>query len=350
MVILIVMAVLLLVAGKADAVSAGIGAGLQLCGARLIPDLLPMTVLCAFAVRSGAAERLMRPMRAVTERAFHLPAPAGGVIFTALIGGYPVGAQGVRALRARGVLTTEQGDCMMRFCICAGPGFAVQTVGTLFGSRALGAELYAAQAISALILGLMFRPRTRPAARTDAAPVQPVLAAFTDAVADGAEGLIRLCAYVCLFAGLNRGIGAFAPEAARAFAIVSEVGSAMQAAQAMGRPIVAAFALGFGGLCVHAQLHGITHCPRGFIGFRILHGALTAAVWAIEWALIPVSVSVAAVTAVRLSPSNVLFSLSLLGTVAVCLASASSPAPSVYGRKLQNLFHRSACNFRPHPL
>ena len=120
-----------------SAVGDGLRDGLTACGAQLIPSLFPMMALCGLFVRCGAAEAVGRALAGPMRR-IGLPGAAGSVVLTAMIGGYPVGAQGIRTLRDRGALTDAQAAYMMRFCVCAGPGFGAMT-GSLFGSPALGA-------------------------------------------------------------------------------------------------------------------------------------------------------------------------------------------------------------------
>lgn len=311
----------------AGRIGGGIRTGLTVCGEMLIPSLFPMMVLCGFFVRCGAADAVGRLLAPVTRRLFHLPGCAGPVVLTAMIGGYPIGAQGVRTLLDRGALTRAEAAHMMRFCICAGPGFAVAFAGAgLFGSTVRGLLFYGAQVTAALALGIATRGPTPSAGKADA-PHEPPAQALTGAVTAAAQSMLALCAFVLLFAGLRAGLPDLnrLPVLRRALDLLLEVTGAVQAARAMGQPTAAAFALGFGGLCVHAQLRAICPvCPRGFFLWRLLHGAWTALLFAAGNALLPASATVlpaSAVPTVYASAGNGPFSAALLGMVAIFLLS-----------------------------
>ena len=140
--------------------AAGALAVLERCGSTLIPSLFPFLVLCGFAVRCGFAQRCGRLFAPLTRALFCLPGCTAAVILTAWIGGYPVGARGIRSLLDRGAITAEQAARMSCFCVGAGPGFLVAAVGEgIFHSTALGLLLLAAQLFSALILGVVSTPK-----------------------------------------------------------------------------------------------------------------------------------------------------------------------------------------------
>lgn len=306
------------------AVGDGLRDGLTACGAQLIPSLFPMMALCGLFVRCGAAEAVGRALAGPMRR-IGLPGAAGSVVLTAMIGGYPVGAQGIRTLRDRGALTDAQAAYMMRFCVCAGPGFGAMT-GSLFGSPALGAMMYGAQVLAAVLLAILTRPRRAPAVPRDSAappPAPPFAQALTDAVSAAAQAMTALCAYVLLFAGICGALDHFCPRRPAILLIgaLLEVTGGVRTARALGAPVLAAFLLGFGGLCVHAQLRAIYpgHVP-GFWISRVAHGALTAAIFAGLRMIFPQKGILPAV-APAMSAGNGAFSAALLVLTAVFLLS-----------------------------
>lgn len=308
------------------AVGNGLRGGLTVCGTQLIPSLFPMMTLCGLFIRCGAAETVGWVWAPLMRR-IGLPGAAGTVALTAMVGGYPVGAQGVYVLRRQGTLTDAQAAHMMRFCVCAGPGFAAM-VGAQFGRPGWGALMYGAEVLSAVLLAICMRPRQTSEAvcvriPQVSAPPRSFASALTDSVTAAAQAMCTLCAYVLLFAGIRGALADCVPNhpAVRLLGSLLEVTGGTETARALGSPVWAAFLLGFGGLCVLAQLRAAYpgRVP-GFWAARILHGALTAAIFAGCRALFPQTGALPAAAPVIATGNNA-FSAALLGLVAVFLLS-----------------------------
>jgi sporulation integral membrane protein YlbJ len=261
--------------------AAGAQAALERCGSTLIPSLFPFLVLCGFTVRCGFAQRCGRFFAPLTRILFCLPGCTAAVILTAWIGGYPVGARGIRSLLDQGAITEEQAARMSCFCVGAGPGFLVAAVGEgIFHSTALGLLLLAAQIFSALALGVVTgisarRKEGLPMEKAVAAHPEPAGEALVAAVADGTQAMLSLCAFVVLFgaflglcsqlrlpallAAALKPLGVPISAGIALLPVLLEVcsGTAAAAASAETAIFLTAFTLGWGGLCVHFQIFSI---------------------------------------------------------------------------------------------
>ena len=136
----------------------GARAGLEMCAKTVIASLFPFMILSETAQLSGIFGK-GRIARAVS-RLTGLGECAAGCILFAFIGGYPVGLRLIKREYESGGLSREDAKKMTAFCVNAGPGFIVNTVGAgIFGSAKAGAAVLfstAAASLTAAAFTLIF--------------------------------------------------------------------------------------------------------------------------------------------------------------------------------------------------
>ena len=293
-------------ASAADGAARGIG----YCVNILIPSLFPFMVLSTYLVKSGISHTLGRLLGPATRLIFHLPGCAAATIFMSMIGGFPVGARGIAALYEQGSISDRQAARMLCFCVNAGPAFVISVVGAgLMRSAKAGALLLLAQIAAATVLGVFLGISARAGEeKAPAAPAKACASPFITSTADAARGMLNMCSFVILFSvliSLLRETGA-----ARVFclfllrlglppvlcgsllSVLLEVTSGCFDTAALGgsTPLFA-FAVGWGGLCVHFQvLSCLTKIPFSrarFFLFQFLQGLLSAAFTALLFQLFP---------------------------------------------------------------
>ena len=278
--------------------------GLLFCAQILIPSLFPFMVLSSFVVNCGISGILSRFLAPVTKSFFRLPGSAGVTILLSMFGGYPVGARGIRTLLDRGLITREEGARMLCFAVGAGPAFVIFAVGcSLLHDVTMGIILFAAQAVTQLILGFASRflckNDTYKQNTPDKVKPMPLASAFVQSCADGVLGMLNLCGMVVLFSSLMgilqsggaqsmfenllTGCGVSKAAATSILPILFEVtGGCNRAANAGASYELMAFAIGWGGLCVHFQVYSaVGELPVKrllFTLFRVLQGALCAGI------------------------------------------------------------------------
>jgi sporulation integral membrane protein YlbJ len=285
--------------------------GLRFCGEILIPSIFPFMVLSAFVVKSGLAVRISAVMEPVTKRLFHLPGCTGATIILGLIGGYPSGARGIKALIERGDITPRQGERMLSFAVGAGPAFVISVVGSgLLGSGTAGILLFASQIIAAILIGILTghlypEKSSRRLTRKDTPAESDISSALVQSSADSVTGMLNMSAFVILFSSMltiikQSGvsdwitntlvtIGVPQSTASSLLSILLEVtGGCTEAARVGASPVLISFALGWAGACVHfqisASLSGIQFSRLHFTFFRFLHGVLAAGIsYALLW-------------------------------------------------------------------
>ena len=300
----------------------GVRTALTLCGELLIPSLFPALLAASFLLRSGAVRYWGMVLSPVTRRLWGLPGCSGGVFLLSMVGGYPIGARCIRHLMDSRQLTPGQGALLLRFCVGTGPGFAVSVVGCgLFGSLRMGLLLWGCQILAAFLLSLTCRSRenTLP----DAAVYAPEESILTGTVQDASAGILSLCGWVLAFCSIRSLLTLFPlPRTAElAVDLLAEVTVGVRTARILGSPAAAAFVLGWGGLCVHAQILSAGVRCRYFFLYRALHGTLAALLTAALLPLMPFEGTLPAVRPMGTAATAVHtpFSLALLGLVSVFL-------------------------------
>ncbi len=347
------------------AAAQGAARGLEYCLVILVPSLFPFMVLSTYLVKSGISESLGRFLGPATRFLFHLPGCSAATIFMSMIGGFPVGARGIAALYEEGSINDREAGRMLSFCVNAGPAFVISVVGLgLLGSVEAGAILLTAQLLAALLLGVFLgaaaksggSPPQRPKRKTSASP-------FINSTIDAAKGTMNMCAFVILFSvliSLLRETGAaivlgrfllrlgFPPAVCGAsLSVLLEVtGGCFDIAALGGSAALYAFAMGWGGLCVHFQvLSCLTKIefsrPRFFL-HQFLQGVASALIAAILFQIFPESVQAFSNTSSPLSPKLSGNAAAAAALILLCVALLFS----VGGEKLE--FRKKKCYNRNH--
>lgn len=299
-----------------------------LCIQVLIPSLFPFMVLSGFMVSSGISSKIPKFFTKPVSVLYDLPRECTSVILLSLIGGYPVGASGIKALYCKKAISEMQAQRMAMFCVASGPGFLVTYLGTVMLSNTkVGYILLISQTISVLMLGLVARfvINNGSSEKEEAESHSPMSIgeALTEAVSTGIKSCVGMCSLVVLF-GVLCEVFIFifenGPKIKSLVALIEITNGTKILAE--GYPVVIiSFACGFGGLCVHfqifQQLKGIC-IPKGkFYFFRIMQGFLCSSITYILTKIYPQSAETfSSIESARPTLSN-----SLTGCVMLMLSS-----------------------------
>ena len=250
----------------------GAAEGLNLCLGVLVPSLFPFMAAAGLAVKLGlcrfGGSRL----------------PLMPVMLLSLIGGYPVGAKAAAEMYRSGQLSESQAKTAAYCLVCAGPGFLLGFVGSMYGDETVGLIIYTAQAASVVLLtvgaNILFRNNKSPAAAVRFTPL-PFGTALVEAAHGAAVSMVSIGGLAVLFGAFGGILDiVIQNEDVRRYLLSSlEVCTAVKLLG--GCPIeFCAFAVGFGGLCVHFQIFaalGELKINRLLFFFiRILQGLVTA--------------------------------------------------------------------------
>lgn len=262
--------------------------GLEMCLKVLIPSLFPFMAVSSFIVNSGLAYKFEKPFAKITKALFGLSGSFAPIILLSLIGGYPVGAKGIATLRKCGNVTDREAQKAVMFSVCAGPGFIVNFVGaSLYQNKTIGLIILASQIISVLILGIIinFADKNREKYNSNTEinfKSMPTSTALVESAIDSSKGILSICAFVVLFsafAGIFDSLISDINTKNILFCLL-EVCTAVDELSKYYPVEFVAFAVGFGGLCVHFQIFSALRDIRInkllFFLIRIIQGFITA--------------------------------------------------------------------------
>ena len=177
-------------------------AGLNLCAQMIVPSLLPFFILSSLLQQLGLPGILGRWLSPVTQRLFGIGGAGASALLLGVTGGYPLGADAVARLRRSGTLTREQAERALAFCNNSGPAFLVGAAGVgVFHSAGYGLLLYGVHVLSAVIVGMLFAPRSGgfpPEERAQIAAVS-LSQALPEAVRSAVRAVLTVSGFVVTF-------------------------------------------------------------------------------------------------------------------------------------------------------
>ena len=262
-----------------DAVRLGAKEGLNLCLYSVLPSLFPFFVLSSLLLSLGFAEGLGRLLFPMMNALFHLGGNGASALALGLIAGYPSGARAVSQLYTDGLCGKEEAEHLLAFCNNCGPAFFLSYLGAeRFGSTAVGMRLWLIHVLSAVLVGILLRPK-RILSR-DAVPKKTeaigFAASFTQAVQSGFSSFLGVSAFVLLFSVLLQPMKSV--FGSTPLLGVFELFSGIAALDGSPPSFLFAAALtAWGGLSVHAQSASF-FSAAGLSGRWYLRGKLLQAV------------------------------------------------------------------------
>ena len=207
-------------------------------------------------------------------------------------------------LRRSGALTREQAERALAFCNNSGPAFLVGAAGVgVFHGAGYGLLLYGVHVLSAVLVGMLFAPRSggfEPEARSQIAAVS-LAQALPEAVRSAVCAVLTVSGFVVTFSvvtgildasgllpalvgTLSARLGLELHFARALCTGVLELGTGIGAMQGLAPTpenlALAAFLIGWGGVSVHCQTAAVLagtdiKSARHTVG-RLLHGVISA--------------------------------------------------------------------------
>ncbi len=291
--------VFIILISKPNIYSIGINAGFSFCIQVLIPSLFPFIFLSSFMVKSGISALLGKLFSPITKILFYLPGCSAPAIILGLTGGYPSGAKYVKSLLDEKLINKEQANRMMCFNVGAGPAFIISAVGEiLFKNKQIGIIIFSSEISFALLLGVFLGFCARISKKDfyeykiqkcSTSSPKSFSCTLNEACNDSVNSTINMCSPVILFYAFIYIINSFHPEQLLSsivptninilfIPLLLEVNSCCSLiAREFFSPTLAAFAIGWGGLCVHLQISSVLEAKKDFnflhfLLFRIIQG------------------------------------------------------------------------------
>lgn len=274
----------------------GIINGIKTCAYTLVPSLLPFMFFSNFVVICGLSERIEPLVNKLTGFLFYLPGCTAPTIILSLIGGYPVGANNAKKLYENNLITKEQFERMMCFCISSGPAFIINIVGQkILNSYNIGLYLFLVQIAIALTIGIILgiiariKNKNTPFGNRKVKTKNINLSsAIIESCQTASENLIVMCVLIVLFFsvieifkyqtftffGHNRLALPFAISCAEITNFCTNFVTFRAPLWLMG------WAVGYGGICAHMQVFSILNNTnlnfKKIEFFRVINGIISA--------------------------------------------------------------------------
>lgn len=261
-------------------VSAAVTEGLRLSVSVLIPSLFPFFICVNLTSALGLTGVLARVFAPVMRQMFHVSGAGCTAVLCGAAGGYPSGAQCVAALYREGQLSRAEAEYLLLFCNNAGPAFLFGAVGTVLGIGMTGCLLlWGIHLLSALVIGLVNRPKEAPNAALPPVLRANASGAVVEAVRSAGQAVLQITMFVAAFSVLARLLTMAAAhilpdgvctvltgmlELSGGIAALANLPIALRWKLAL-----ASFFLGFGGLCVWMQTQAVL-APAGLSGCGML--------------------------------------------------------------------------------
>ena len=261
-------------------VSAAVTEGLRLSVSVLIPSLFPFFICVNLTSALGLTGVLARVFAPVMRQMFHVSGAGCTAVLCGAAGGYPSGAQCVAALYREGQLSRAEAEYLLLFCNNAGPAFLFGAVGTVLGIGMTGCLLlWGIHLLSALVIGLVNRPKEAPNAALPPVQRGNASGAVVEAVRSAGQAVLQITMFVAAFSVLARLLTMAAAhilpdgvctvltgmlELSGGIAALANLPIALRWKLAL-----ASFFLGFGGLCVWMQTQAVL-APAGLSGCGML--------------------------------------------------------------------------------
>lgn len=281
-------AVCILILVFSDSCSKGALRGIELCLNVLVPSLFPFMAASSFIVHSGLSQKIGRPLGKITRILFGVSGSLAPVILLSMLGGYPVGAKGISQLYESGAISKREAQKAALFSVCAGPGFIINFVGcSLYKNSAIGLIILCSQIISVVLLGIVVNLADKNRKNNNSKAelrcnYSCASSAIVKAAADSSKSMLNICAFVILFSAAIEIIGRLINDntAQNILCLLLEVCSAVSKLSKDCTLELTAFAIGFGGICVHFQIFSSLGTVKInkllFFCIRIIQGVLTA--------------------------------------------------------------------------
>ncbi len=301
--------------------------GITLCKDIIVPSLFPFLVLSSFATLSGTVDFLGRKTNRFFRKFFGLSGQSGAVVIFSLFAGFPVGASMASELFSQNKITKTEAERITLSCVNAGPAFVIGAVGSaLLSSFKAGVLIFISLSLSSILIAYLSKFIFQEDFSNERKSISKVSVsqALVNSVYNASKSMFSICGWIVLFSSFVNIISAGNQN--ESFIITAtaflEVCSGSVALAQKGNPIILTALLGWGGLCVHAQIFpsvlksGIK--AKSFFCFRILNCAFSSIICYFLFSLFPCEVSVFSQGIIAVSKTFAVSAPAAAGLVLMC--------------------------------
>lgn len=292
-------------------VKSGIAEGLSVSCNTIVPSMFPF--LCIGAVCVNCINEMPMPkfLKKGYEKIFSLPSVTAKCVLIGLLGGYPTGCLMASEMSKSGSITKKQAGRLCLFVVNGGPAFSILAVGeNMCKNKTVGFFLFISTLSANLILGIVLGliAKNEPSKTSDVKLTAKPTATFADSIETSTLACLKICGWTTLFSAVIYVLKHICNSqiAVKVISAVLEVTTGCN--ENKSSYILTAAILGWGGICVHAQISGFLNSVEvnksHFILSRIAVSGMSAL---IMWGLItafPQSVKVANINGYAVTPTH----------------------------------------------
>ena len=173
--------------------------GLLAFSINLLPALLPFVIFTKMLTSLGAMEKVCTKRFAFFGNIYKTSTLSFYVFLMAIISGYPLGAKMISDLYHMGKISKTDAVRMSSFCVTSGPMFIIGSVGVaMFGSAKLGAIIYLAHILGALLNGFIYR-KFKISEDLTAENHSEKNTTFSEIISSSVMSMLSVGAIVCMF-------------------------------------------------------------------------------------------------------------------------------------------------------
>lgn len=167
-------------------------AGIELCLRTVVPSLFPFLFLCS--ILTGNLWGSSFPGMKFLGKRLGIPEGAESLLITAILGGYPAGAQAIGECYRQGRLSKSDAQHLLTFCSNAGPAFLFGMVVLQFPDVKTIWALWTIQILSALLTGTLDRRESY-----DKGILSPKTTSVSQILTQTVKTMGIICGWILLF-------------------------------------------------------------------------------------------------------------------------------------------------------
>lgn len=233
---------------------------------KLVPSMFISMVMVRIFYDQGFFVSLTKPFKKIIYFIFRMDPQSFSLVLSSMLLGFPTGAVLLNEQTKAGVLPMQGARRLLYTCSFATPGFILLTCGSiLFHSLSVGIKLMLMQWLCGCLFLLITRNTPIILHAHTKQKVPSILTSLTKAFIESGKTLYFIGGYLMLFLTISSVLLDILPSfISTPLSIFTEFSSGIMNIQALPlsveyQLILTSMVLGFGGLCVHMQVSGMTN-------------------------------------------------------------------------------------------
>lgn len=191
--------------------SSAVFEGIKICTNILIPSLFIFLIISEFFYKTNALKFILKPFSFLCEKLFKIDKNLGPVMFFSLICGYPAGANLIKNLVEKKIISKKTANRMLFFCVNSGPAFLIGGISIPFlNSLKLGIILFISQIVSFFVVGTLSSvgkslEKVNPYFKNKNSASQN----FVSSVKNSTKNMLIICSFTIFFTAIIKTIFSF---------------------------------------------------------------------------------------------------------------------------------------------